>query len=195
MTTQPTNASNVALRDIVPDDFDHILHIINCAAEAYRGVIPPDRWREPYMNAEALASEMDDGVMFSGVVIDGRLVGVMGVQDRGVVNLIRHAYVVPDQQGTGIGSRLIKHLCDRDDKPILIGTWQAADWAIGFYERHGFRRLAHDDATALLRTFWNVPERQIDTSVVLASQTLSQSYLQSLSGTSDRQATAATGQS
>src|SRR3546814_7344910 len=97
----------------------------------------------------------------------------MGVQDRGAVDLIRHAYVIPEYQGAGIGSRLLQHLCPAGQKPILIGTWQAADWAIRFYERHGFTRVAPDDAAALLRTFWDVPERQIETSVVLASKTLS----------------------
>lgn len=186
MTTQPTNASNVALRDIVPDDFDHILHIINCAAEAYRGVIPPDRWHEPYMHAEALASEMDDGVMFSGVVIDGRLVGVMGVQDRGVVNLIRHAYVMPACQGSGIGAQLLQHLCRTSHKPILIGTWRAADWAIRFYERHGFVLVGAEDAAALLRRFWNIPERQVETSVVLASSMLDHATIDGLLSGSPR---------
>src|SRR3546814_19965091 len=95
----------------------------------------------------------------------------MGVQDRGAVDLIRHAYVIPEYQGAGIGSRLLQHLCPAGQKPILIGTWQAADWAIRFYERHGFTRVAPDDAAALLRTFWDVPERQIETSVVLDSKT------------------------
>src|SRR3546814_4199081 len=100
-------SSDVCSSDL--EDFDHILHIINCAAEAYRGVIPPDRWHEPYMPAEALASEMADGVVFSACIADGRLIGVMGVQDRGAVDLIRHAYVIPEYQGAGIGSRSEEH--------------------------------------------------------------------------------------
>lgn len=185
MTERRIETGKIELRDVVPEDFDHILHIINCAAEAYRGVIPPDRWHEPYMPAEALASEMADGVVFSACVADGRLIGVMGVQDRGAVDLIRHAYVIPEYQGAGIGSRLLQHLCPAGQKPILIGTWQAADWAIRFYERHGFTRVAPDDAAALLRTFWDVPERQIETSVVLASKTLSHRAVESLSAAHD----------
>ncbi|WP_439567697.1 GNAT family N-acetyltransferase [Sphingopyxis sp.] len=179
--------NDIELRDIVADDFDRMLHIINCAAEAYRGVIPPDRWHEPYMPAEALASEMADGVLFSGCFADGQLVGVMGVQDRGTVDLIRHAYVMPDRQGSGIGGQLLQHICRARKKPILIGTWQAADWAIRFYERHGFARVASDDAAALLRTFWNIPERQIETSVVLASEILSHRTVQRLSAARDGQ--------
>lgn len=171
MAAQTTPASNIELRPIAADDFDRMLHIINCAAQAYRGVIPPDRWHEPYMSADALLSDIADGVVFSGCSVTGRLVGVMGVQDRGTVALIRHAYVMPECQGSGIGSRLLQHLCRASEKPVLIGTWRAADWAIRFYERHGFVRVATDDAATLLRTFWNIPERQIETSVVLASQT------------------------
>lgn len=167
------DAREVELRSIAPEDRGEVLHIINRAAEAYRGVIPADRWHDPYMAADELASEMADGVIFSGCVVDRRLVGVMGVQSRGNVDLVRHAYVLPEHQGGGIGSRLLRHLRDTGSRPILIGTWQAAEWAIRFYERHGFVRVADDDAAALLRTYWTVPERQIETSVVLASQALS----------------------
>jgi GNAT superfamily N-acetyltransferase len=149
-------------------DADAMLVIINAAAEAYGGVIPPDRWHEPYMPASDLACEMADGVAFSGYEVDGRLVGVMGTQRRGNVDLVRHAYVLPEWQGHGIGSRLLRHLCGDADRPILIGTWAAADWAVRFYERHGFARVADDDISPLLRTYWNVPERQVATSVVLA---------------------------
>lgn len=153
-------------------DAETILAIINAAAKAYRGVIPPDRWHEPYMPANELASEMADGVTFSGYEADGHLVGVMGAQHRGNVDLIRHAYVLPAWQGHGIGARLLRHLCGGADRPILIGTWAAATWAIRFYERHGFARVADDDVAPLLRTYWNVPERQVATSVVLASPPL-----------------------
>ena len=179
-------ALKVEMRGIVPADFGEVLRIINCAAEAYRGVIPPDRWHDPYMSAEELASEIAHGVAFSGCVVDGRLVGVMGVQERGKVDLIRHAYVLPDYQGSGIGSRLLGHLCGASDKPILIGTWQAAEWAIRFYERHGFVRVSKDDAAALLRTFWDVPARQVETSVVLASRALSCSAVDELISGSQR---------
>lgn len=154
-------------------DVDDILAIINAAAEAYRGVIPADRWRDPYMPAMDLASELADGVMFSGYVAHERMVGVMGVQRRRNVDLVRHAYVLPEWQGGGVGSRLLEHLCRDAERPILIGTWKAAEWAIRFYERHGFVRVDGDDAASLLRTYWKVPERQIATSVVLASPPLS----------------------
>lgn len=179
-------ALEVEMRGIVPADFGETLRIINCAAEAYRGVIPADRWHDPYMSAEQLASEIAHGVAFSGCVVDSRLVGVMGVQERGKVDLIRHAYVLPDYQGSGIGSRLLGHLCGASDKPILIGTWQAAEWAIRFYERHGFVRVSKDDVGALLRTFWDVPARQVETSVVLASQALSRDAVDKLISGSQR---------
>lgn len=150
-------------------DSAEMLAIINAAAEAYRGVIPPDRWHEPYMAGEELAAELTDGVTFSGYVVHDRLIGVMGVQRRHNVDLIRHAYVLPEWQGHGTGSRLLRHLCRAAERPILIGTWAAADWAIRFYERHGFARVSDNDIAPLLRTYWNVPDRQIATSVVLAS--------------------------
>ena len=153
-------------------DTDAMLAIVNAAAEAYRGVIPPDRWHEPYMPANELVSEIADGVTFSGYEADGRLVGVMGVQRRRNVDLVRHAYVLPEWQGHGIGARLLRHLCGNAERPILIGTWSAADWAIRFYERHGFARVADEDIAPLLRTYWNVPDRQVATSVVLASPPL-----------------------
>jgi len=157
------------IRRCGPADSDDMLAIINAAAEAYRGVIPADRWREPYMSAGELASELAEGVKFSGYLCDPRLIGVMGVQRRHNVDLIRHAYVLPEWQGQGIGAHLLKHLCRSAERPILIGTWRAADWAIRFYERHGFVRVGEDDIARLLRTYWNIPERQIATSVVLAS--------------------------
>ena len=157
-----------AIRGCDTVDAEVMLGIINAAAEAYREVIPPDRWHEPYMSDTELASEMANGVMFSGYEADGHLVGVMGVQRRGNVDLIRHAYVLPAWQGHGVGARLLRHLCGNVDRRILIGTWAAATWAIGFYERHGFARVADDDVAPLLRTYWNVPERQVATSVVLA---------------------------
>lgn len=160
------------LRRCGPTETAAVLAVINAAAGAYRGVIPADRWHEPYMPSGELASELADGVVFSGLAARGRLVGVMGVQRRGNVDLIRHAYVLPDWQGRGVGSRLLEHLCRGADRPILVGTWAAADWAIRFYERHGFVRTAPSDAVRLLHTYWNVPERQIATSIVLISPPL-----------------------
>jgi N-acetylglutamate synthase-like GNAT family acetyltransferase len=145
-----------------------LLRIINQAAEAYRGVIPADRWHEPYMPEEELASEIASGVEFVGCEREGELVGVMGIQPVRNVRLIRHAYVLPAWQGHGIGSALIEHLCQDVSQPILVGTWSAADWAIGFYRRHGFTTAPQEDIPALLRTYWSVPDRQIETSTVLA---------------------------
>ena len=149
------------------DERGAILEIVNAAAEAYRGVIPADRWHEPYMPAAELDGEIAAGVEFWGYD-DGGLEGVMGVQDVGDVDLIRHAYVRPGTQGRGIGGALLEHLLElRKGREILVGTWDSAGWAIRFYERHGFERVSTEEKTRLLRTYWTIPERQIATSVVL----------------------------
>ena len=150
------------------DEREAILAIVNAAAEAYRGVIPPDRWREPYMPAGELDAEMVAGVEFWGYEGDAGLLGVMGMQDVGDVDLIRHAYVAPGSQGRGVGGALLEHLAPPRGRRILVGTWAAAEWAIRFYRRHGFEQVSTDDKTRLLRTYWTIPERQIEASVVLA---------------------------
>ncbi len=155
------------IRPCGTQDIDRMLEIINAAAQAYRPVIPPDRWHDPYMPAAELADELAAGVVFSGCEIDGALVGVMGLQAVRDVDLIRHAYVQPNHQGQGIGAVLLDHLKARATRPILIGTWATADWAIRFYERHGFRLVPPARKADLLRAYWTVPERQIETSVVL----------------------------
>lgn len=147
---------------------DEILAIVNAAAEAYRGVIPEDRWHEPYMPGEELDSEIAAGVEFWGYEDDGTLLGVMGVQQVRDVDLIRHAYVVPKSQGRGIGGALLEHLLASAPRPILVGTWAAAEWAIRFYERYGFEYVGSERTAELLREYWDIPERQIETSVVLA---------------------------
>ena len=149
-------------------DLPAMLAIINDAAQAYRGVIPADRWHEPYMPAEELAAEIAAGVVFWGCENDGRLVGVMGLQPVQDVALIRHAYVATAARRGGIGGELLRHLIAQSDRPVLVGTWAAATWAIRFYERHGFTLVAPDEKARLLATYWSIPERQIDTSVVLA---------------------------
>jgi N-acetylglutamate synthase-like GNAT family acetyltransferase len=159
------------IRQVRPDEVEVMYDIINDAAVAYRGVIPPDRYHEPYMPMEELVSEMEDGVHFTGCEVDGGLVGVMGVQDRGDVTLIRHAYVRTVLRGGGIGSLLLSTLLDEIDMPVLIGTWADADWAIWFYEKHGFEVVTHEEKERLLRTYWRIPERQVETSVVLADRT------------------------
>lgn len=167
MVEPETNGYGV-IRQCIDRDFEAILAIINDAAEAYRSVIPPDRWKEPYMGADELRHEIASAVSFSGAVRDDALVGVMGVQPVADVMLIRHAYVRTACQNQGIGSELLRHLTDRVDRPILIGTWAAARWAIRFYEGHGFKMVGQDDKDRLLKTYWSIPERQIETSIVLA---------------------------
>ena len=158
----------VVIRQSGNPDFAVMLSIINDAARAYRGVIPADRWHEPYMSAEELASEIAAGVIFWVAEQDGRLAGVMGIQDKGDVALVRHAYVASTTQRSGVGTQLLRHVEGLTDKPILIGTWAAASWAIDFYRRNGFSVVSSEDKDRLLRTYWSIPKRQIETSVVLA---------------------------
>jgi N-acetylglutamate synthase-like GNAT family acetyltransferase len=159
----------MVIRQSVEADFAAMLAIVNDAARAYRGVIPVDRWHEPYMSAGELAREIAGGVAFWIAEQEGRLVGVMGIQDKGDVALVRHAYVDPTTQRAGVGTRLLRHVEGLVDKPILIGTWAAASWAIDFYRRNGFTVVPGDDKDRLLRTYWSIPARQIETSVVLAN--------------------------
>ena len=151
------------------DDFSRIHFIINDAATAYRGVIPDDRWHEPYMPEEALRAEIAAGVRFLGCCSPpDTLLGVMGAQSVRDVTLIRHAYVLSARRRTGVGSALVAALMSSTQRPVLVGTWKAASWAVAFYQRHGFRRV--DDTASLLRRYWRIPERQIATSVVLADR-------------------------
>ena len=149
-------------------DFETVLAIINAAAVVYKDVIPADRWHEPYMPPAALAGEIAAGVVFWGYVEAATLRGVMGLQQVKDVVLIRHAYVRPADQGRGIGRALLTTLQDRAERPLLIGTWAAAIWARRFYEKHGFREVDRATKDRLLRTYWSIPERQTETSVVLA---------------------------
>ena len=158
------------IRPCGADERNAILAIVNAAAEAYRGVIPADRWHDPYMRRDELDAEIAAGVELWGYEADAALVGVMGLQPAGEVELIRHAYVLPGQQGRGAGSAMLRHLCALSGRPMLVGTWAAAEWAIRFYERNGFVRVSETEKAALLRRFWTIPERQIETSVVLANQ-------------------------
>jgi GNAT superfamily N-acetyltransferase len=152
-------------------DFELIFAIINDGAKAYRGIIPADRWTEPYMSREKLQHEIDDGVVFWGYDEAGTLAGVMGIQRVHDVTLIRHAYVRSSSQKQGIGAHLLAHLRELANTPVLIGTWADAVWAIRFYERHGFQTVGPQEKDLLLKKYWTVPERQIETSVVLADQT------------------------
>jgi N-acetylglutamate synthase-like GNAT family acetyltransferase len=149
-------------------DTEVIYQIINDAARAYEGVIPEDRYHEPYMTMDELVHEMNDGVAFWGLEENGELSGIMGLQDKGEVSLIRHAYVLTNQRKSGVGTRLLKHLMQLTDKPVLVGTWEAAEWAIRFYIRNGFQLVSPEEKRELLLRYWNIPERQIETSVVLS---------------------------
>jgi N-acetylglutamate synthase-like GNAT family acetyltransferase len=152
-------------------DFELIWAIINDGAQAYKGIIPADRWTEPYMSREQLQQEIDEGVAFWGYEETGTLLGVMGLQQVEDVTLIRHAYVRSSDQKRGIGARLLSHLLELANGPVLIGTWADAVWAIRFYERYGFRRVGPQEKTRLLKQYWTVPERQIERSVVLVDPT------------------------
>jgi GNAT superfamily N-acetyltransferase len=146
-----------------------ILSIINAAAEVYRGVIPADCWHEPYMSHIELDAEIRAGVEFWGYEFKGQLIGVMGIQSVRDVDLIRHAYVLPGMQGHGIGAALMAHLRHLSTRRMLVGTWADASWAIRFYQHNGFELVEHERAVALLQAYWNITERQIETSVVLAN--------------------------
>jgi GNAT superfamily N-acetyltransferase len=157
------------IRRSVDGDFPAMLAIINDAAHAYRGVIPTDRWHEPYMPEEDLAQEIADGVVFWVGEQEGRLSAVMGIQDKGDVALVRHAYVASTAQRTGVGTSMLRHVEQLTDKPILIGTWASASWAVDFYRRNGFTLLPTSEGSRLLKTYWSIPARQLETSVVLAN--------------------------
>jgi N-acetylglutamate synthase-like GNAT family acetyltransferase len=151
-------------------ELDAMLAIVNAAAQAYRGVIPADRWHEPYMPRAEMEREIADGVAFWVAEEGGRVLGIMGIQDKGEVALVRHAYVSPKAQRKGVGTRLLRHVQGLAGKPVLIGTWAAASWAIDFYRRNGFAVVSHEDKERLLRTYWSIPARQAETSGVLADR-------------------------
>jgi N-acetylglutamate synthase-like GNAT family acetyltransferase len=149
--------------------FNDVYEIINDGAMAYKGIIPADRWKEPYMSEEELKTQIADGVTFWMYFIDEKAAGVMGIQLKKDVTLIRHAYIRTLNRNKGIGSRLLEHLRNITSTPILIGTWADASWAIQFYQKHGFRRVALAEKNRLLQKYWTIPIRQVETSVVLAS--------------------------
>ena len=157
------------IRPCRADERTTILAIVNTAALAYRGVIPADRWHEPYMTMSELDDEIAGGVAFWGYEADGVLIGIMGIQPVADVDLIRHAYVMPGSQRHGIGGALLLQLRRQTPRRMLVGTWAAADWAIRFYRRNGFELVSPEHKTALLETYWSIPDRQIETSVVLAN--------------------------
>ena len=163
-----------AIRRCRDDERAAIVAIVSAAAEAYRDVIPADRWREPYMPLCELDHEIAAGVVFWGYEVDGALVGIMGIQSVGDVDLIRHAYVSPASQRRGVGSALLAELTRSPTRRMLVGTWAAAGWAISFYRRHGFELVPPERTADLLKTYWTIPDRQIETSVVLAKPPLTE---------------------
>lgn len=150
-------------------DFEIIHEIINDASVAYKGVIPADRWKEPYMTKEELKHEIEEGVEIWKYEEDDEIKGVMGIQYKGDVILIRHAYVRTTSRQKGIGGKLLTHLMKLASVPILIGTWKDATWAISFYEKHGFHLVEENKKNLLLKKYWSIPGRQVETSVVLAN--------------------------
>ena len=155
------------IKKCTESDFDRIYSIVNDAAQAYKGVITPDRWNDEYMTKDELREEIDNGVEFWGYEENGQLLGVMGIQPVQDVTLIRHAYVCTEKRNQGIGGKLIEHLRTLIETPILMGTWADAHWAVRFYEKYGFSLVSIEEKDRLLRKYWNIPERQIETSVVL----------------------------
>ena len=155
------------IRECTDEDFEEIFTTINGAAMAYKGVIPEDRWHEPYMTKEELRAQIEDGVRFSCYVDNQEIIGVMGIQEKADVALIRHAYVRTKQRKKGIGTLLLQELIKDAKKPILTGTWKAAEWAIRFYEKHGFHLVEEEEKNRLLKKYWEIPDRQVETSVVL----------------------------
>jgi N-acetylglutamate synthase-like GNAT family acetyltransferase len=158
----------MTIRPSEPADFEGMFEVVNAAAVAYKGVIPADRWHEPYMPREEIRNEIEAGVAFWVAEEERRLLGIMGIQDKGDVALVRHAYVAPNLQRKGVGTMLLRHVQSLMDKPVLIGTWADAAWAIDFYRRNGFSLVSDEIKNALLRKYWSIPARQVETSVVLA---------------------------
>ena len=171
------------IRPCEPAELDDVCALVNDAAVAYRGVIAADCWNEPYMPIDELRRDVDDGVRFWGFFDDGQLVGAMGLQDVGEVALVRHAYTRTAKQGAGIGAALLAHLRDQTDRPLLVGTWKAATWAIRFYQARGFTLVTAPQKDALLRRHWTVSVRQMAESVVLAD---ARWFARSSPGTPDR---------
>ena len=163
------------IRKLTDADFQAILNVVNEAAIAYKGKIPADRWKEPYMPTEELREETESGVQFYGYIENNTLIAVMGIQQVNDVTLIRHAYTLTSQQRKGIGEKLLNHLLSlAETKRILVGTWETAPWATQFYQKHCFQLLSRQETNKLLKKYWNIPERQVETSVVLEHKRLKQ---------------------
>jgi len=154
------------IRECQPNDINRIYLIINEAANAYQGIIPADCYHQPYMPMDELEQEMKRMTFFGWEAKDGEMIGVMGFEPIKNVTLIRHAYVLPQWQRQGIGSKLLNHLKGLvTTSRLLVGTWADAKWAIAFYQKHGFSLLPNKDE--LLKTYWHIPQRQIETSIAM----------------------------
>lgn len=163
------------IRKLTDADFQAILNVVNEAATAYKGKIPADRWKEPYMPKEELREEIQSSVQFYGYFESNMLIAVMGIQQVNDVTLIRHAYTLTSQQRKGIGEKLLNHLLSlAETQRILVGTWETAPWAIRFYQKHGFQLVSTEEKNKLLKKYWNIPKRQVQTSVVLEHKRLKQ---------------------
>ncbi|WP_321479659.1 GNAT family N-acetyltransferase [uncultured Bacteroides sp.] len=157
------------IRKCLNSEMNIICEIINDASIAYKNHIPTDRWKEPYMPISELKHEISQGIIFYCYEEKGEILGVMGIQDVLDVTLIRHAYIRTSSRQKGIGSKLLQHLIENQEKRILIGTWKAATWAIDFYQKHGFHMTSEEEKNTLLKKYWNIPDRQVETSVVLSN--------------------------
>ncbi len=156
------------IRNLIKTDLQAIFMVVNNASVVYKGKIPSDRWKEPYMPVEELKKEIRSGVQFYGYLENNILIAVMGIQLVNDVTLIRHAYTLTTHQQKGIGEKLLNHLLGLAQNDwILVGTWENAPWAIKFYGKHGFKLLSRQETNKLLKRYWNIPERQIETSIVL----------------------------
>ena len=172
------------IRRSIGEDFDVIHSVVNDASQAYKGIIPSDCWKEPYMSREELADEIMGGVVFWLYEVQGEhsrqstnsenrseVLAVMGVQHVQDVALVRHAYVKPSKQNRGIGGKLLEHIKGQEARPLLVGTWKDAYWAVKFYEKRGFSLVSPPERKdELLKKYWSVSERQIEDSVVLADR-------------------------
>lgn len=158
------------IRKCIDSEIETIYEVINDAAMAYMNAIPADRWKNPYMSMEELKEQIEDGVAFYCYERDAEILGVMGIQDKGDVTLIRHAYVRTMHRKAGIGTKLLMYLTKEQQKPILIGAWKDATWAIDFYLKNGFRLAEEEEKNMLLKKYWEIPKRQVETSVVLMDE-------------------------
>ena len=164
-----SGSDNIVYRQCGEREFDSVYFIINEAASAYRGQIPIDHFSEPYMSREQFRLELGSGVEFWGYEENDALRGVMGIQRVADVVLIRHTYTRTEYQGQGIGGGLLQFLLGKTRRPVLVGTWAGVTRAIAFYHRHGFALMPGAVKDGLLKKYWQVPDTQIEASVVLAN--------------------------